>query len=224
MSGSRDFLDQAYSLARVEALAPNAYAQLVASEVSPATTLADFSARDAQLIDALAHIDATIVRVMRLRLDHALADDTSIARPTRNVFASTIVKYADNLALLEERARDVAQKGRAADPAQTARLVVDAARATFTLRDALREGVLALIRDLASASIADADGNARDRKLDDATRKQWSAVRRDLEMVAADPHHVLTAPSPQRLAALPEQLDEPAPEREATFADMIELD
>jgi len=224
MTASRDLLDQAYSLARVESLDPTAYATLVESELGPATTLADFAGREAQLVEALAHIDATAARVMRLRLEHALAADASIAKPTRNVFASTIVAYAQNLGLLEQRARDVALRGGAGDPDQIAALVVDAGRATLAQRDALRDGVLALIRDRANASIADADRNARDRKLDDAARKQWSAVRRDLETVAADPQHVLTAPLNKRLSALPEQIDEPDPEREATFADMIEID
>jgi hypothetical protein len=55
-------------------------------------------------------------------------------------------------------------------------------------------------------------------------RRRWSAARRDFAAVAVEPEHVLAAPMAARLAALPDQLDEPAPEREVTFADMIELD
>lgn len=226
MTASRSVLDQAYSLARIAELEadPTAFVRALAGELSPANTLADFAAREAALVAALEQIDAASARVMRLRLDHALASDTSIAQPTRNVFASTIVAYAQNLALLEQRARDVASRGGANDPDQVAAVVVEAARATLALREALRRYVLALIRDLASASVADADRSARDRKLDEAERKQWSAVRRDLETVATDPQHVLTASRAARLAALPEQLDEPDPEREVSFADMIEID
>ena len=69
----------------------------------------------------------------------------------------------------------------------------------------------------------EADARARDRKLDDAVRKKWSAWRRELEAVASDPMRV-TSPIATRLASWPEQIDEPAPEAEVTFADMIEID
>jgi hypothetical protein len=94
----------------------------------------------------------------------------------------------------------------------------------LALRAAVRAGVLALIRDLAHAAAPDADRRARDRNLDEPVRRRWSAVRRDLEAVAADPARVLAGAMPARLAALPDQLDEPDPEREVTFADMLELD
>jgi hypothetical protein len=102
--------------------------------------------------------------------------------------------------------------------------VVDAARATLALREALRGEVLALIRERATAAIPDADRCARDRHLGEAQRKRWSAARRDLEVIAGDPTRILAAPMAARLAAWPEQLDEPAPEPEVSFADMIELD
>src|SRR5262249_22190911 len=148
----------------------------------------------------------------------------SIGAPTRSVFSHTIVSYAHRLPLLAERARDVAARGGAADPDHTADIVVDAARSVLALREAVRAGVLGLIQRLAQAAAPDADRQARDRNLDDPVRRRWSAARRDLEAVAADPERVLAAPMPARLAALPEQLDEPAPEREVTFADMLELD
>lgn len=226
MTAAQHILDQAFSLARIAALEadPAAYVEQLAAELPGAATLVDLAARDAALIAALGQIDAMIARAMRIRLDHALATDTSIGAPTRSVFASTITGYAGRLSLLEQRARDVAARGRAADPDLVAASVVDAARAALALRDALRAGVLALIGDGARAAIAEADRRARDRNLDEPERRRWSAIRRDLEAVAADPERVLAAPMAARLAALPDQLDEPEPGPEPTFADLLELD
>ncbi|HEX7940641.1 MAG TPA: hypothetical protein VF488_02500, partial [Gemmatimonadaceae bacterium] len=140
------------------------------------------------------------------------------------VFASTITGYAGRMSLLEQRARDVAVRGRAADPDLVAESVVETGRAVLALRDALRAGVLALIRDLARAAVSEADRRARDRRLDEPERRRWSAARRDLEAVAAEPERVLTAPMAARLGALPDQLDEPELDREVTFADLLELD
>lgn len=218
---ARQLLDEVHSLARIAELEadPDRYAQALASELP-----ADLEPRDIELSSALGHIDATVARVMRIRLEDVLAADSSIGPPTRNVFATTIVGYANDLGLLARRARDVAERGRAGDPDRIAALVVDCARSSLALRDALRAGVLALIRGVATAAIPEADRQARDRKLDDAPRKRWSAIRRDLEAVAADPERVRSAPLPSRLAQLPQQLDEPDPEREPTLAELIELD
>src|SRR5262245_20470965 len=126
VSSAQHILDQAYSLARLEALEaePGAYAEQLAAELPAATTLAELEARDALLIAALGQIDAMIARAMRIRLDHALAADGSIAPPTRSVFSHTIVGYARRLPLLAERARDVAARGGAADPDHVADLVI----------------------------------------------------------------------------------------------------
>jgi hypothetical protein len=226
MSAAQHILDQACSLARIAALEadPAVYVEQLAAELPEVATLVELGARDAALIAALGQIDAMIARAMRIRLDHALASDSSIGAPTRSVFASTITGYAGRLSLLEQRARDVAVRGRAADPDRIAESVVEAARASLALRDALRDGVLALIRDGARAAIAEADRRARDRNLDELERRRWSAARRDLEAVAAEPERVLAAPMAGRLAALPDQLDEPEPDREPTFAELLELD
>jgi hypothetical protein len=226
MTAAQHILDQACSLARIAALeaGPAVYVEQLAAELPGGATLVELEARDAALAAALGRVDAMIARAMRIRLDHALAHDTSIGAPTRSVFASTIAGYAGRLSLLEQRARDVAVRGRAPDPDRVAECVVEAARASLALRDALRAGVLALIRDGARAAIAEADRRARDRSLDEPERRRWSAARRDLEAVAAEPERVLAAPMAARLAALPDQLDEPEPGRELTFADLLELD
>jgi hypothetical protein len=228
VSAANEVLDRLQTLASVDVFVadPGRYATELAQEVRAIATLAELETRDAQLAGALRHIDDTIARVMRLRLDHALATrgDSSIATPTRKVFSATVIDYAGDLTRLADRARDIAARGGARDPDAIAALVVDAARASLALRADLRAGVLAVIRDLSMAAIPEVDGRAKDRTLPDNQRKQWSAARRDLEILAADPERILVAPLAARLAAWPEQLDEPAPESQPTFADMIELD
>ena len=224
MGRAQHVLDQAQSLAAIDALDPARHASELAAELPAATTLAELEVRDAQLAAAISSIEAAIARVMRIRLDHALAADASIAAPTRRVFAQTIASYAGKLDLLEQRARDVAARGGARDPEAVASLVIAAARATLALRDALHAGVLALIRELATASLPDADRNARDRARPDPERKRWSAARRELEALAADPTRIASAAWAARVASFPEQLDEPAPEPEPALADLIELD
>jgi hypothetical protein len=226
MSAAQHVLDRVHSLAGLEALEaePAVYAERLAEELPAAATLAELEARDAALAAALGRIDAMIARAMKIRLEHALAGDPSIAAPTRSVFSSTITGYAGRLPLLAQRARDVAARGGAADPDRVTEQVLDAARAVLGLRDAIRAGVLGLVRKLAEVAVPEADRRARDRNLDEPVRRRWSAARRDLEAVAADPERVLAAPMAARLGALPDQLDEPDPGREVTFADMIELD
>lgn len=226
MSSAQDVLDRVHSLEQLEALEaePGAVVERLRSEFPAATCFADLETRDAAVSSILVAIDVMCARAMRLRLDHVLAADTSIGAPTRKVFALTVTSYANNLALLAERARDIAERGRAADPDAIADVIVAAARSILDLRDAIRAGVLALIRDLANAAIPEADRRARDRKLPDLERKRWSAARRDLQATMADPDRVRTAPMATRLAALPVELDEPPPEPEPGFKDLLELD
>ena len=214
-------LDRVQSATSIEALEaePACYADELARELP-----AELEARDAVLAQALRHVDDTATRIMRILLDHALAHDSSLAAPTRKVFTSTIVSYAGRLDVLEARVRDLAARGGARDPDAVAGAVSGAARRTLALRDAVREPVLVLIRERATAAIPDADRHARDRKLADAERKRWSAVRRDLEAIAEQPERVLAAPFAARVAAWPEQIDEPDPEKEPTLAELIELD
>jgi hypothetical protein len=202
-------LDQVYSLAQLERFDPAEY--LAALDFAAAPTLADLAARDLAFVAELAAIDAMTSRAMKLRLEHA----DVLPPPTRNVFATTIVQYARQLDVLQQRVYSVA-------PAAVA-TVMAFAQAVLDLRATLRAGVFDLVRAHSAADGAAADGHARDRKLDDSVRKQWSAARRDLEALALDPT-AITTPTAQRLAAYPEQLDDAAAGPEPTFADMIELD
>jgi len=219
-------LDQVHSLAAAEALAQDrARFTAALGDAFPASLEVEtLDASDALLRGTLAEIDALATRVMRLRLEHALADEPALPAPTQRVFAQTITGYVRQLALLEERALDVAPRGGARDPAQAARRVVEAARATLALRAALRDDVLGVARASAAGSIAEVDRRARDRTRPDDERRRWSAIRRDLEALAAEPTRLETAPLAARLAALPAQLDEPDPGPETSFADFLELD
>lgn len=217
-------LDRAYLPTQIEALDPQSVVEALAAELPDPQSLTDLEARDAQLATALETIDAFAIRTMKVRLDYALADDSSLPPPTRNMFAQTIVTYADDLALLAERARDIAARGRAAAPDVVAERVASAARATLDQRAALRDGVLVLVARLARTSVAVADRFARDSKLDEPARKRWSAVRRDLETIAQTPAAITAAPMATRIAAWPEQIDDAAPVREPTLAELLELD
>jgi len=224
--GAAQLLDQVQTLAHLATLeaGPQVYAERLAQELGEAVTRDEIAARDDQLRDALARIDALAKRVMRIQLEHVLADDTSIGPPTRKVFAATVTDYANRLDLLDTRARDVASRSGARDPAGIAERVVEAARATLALRGAVGSGVLALIAELAAAGAPLADRSARDRSAAEPARRAWSAVRRELEAIAARPDRVVEAPFAARLATWPDQLDDPDPANEPTFADMIELD
>ncbi len=217
-------LDQVQSLAHVEALAPADYARQLAGELAAVETREDIAARDDLLRGAISRIDATAARIMRIRLEHALADDTAIAAPTRKVFAQTVGDYAGRLDVLESRARDVAARNGATDPGDIADRVVRAAEATLAVRAELYGGVLALVARLAAAEVPMADAKARDRRDAEAPRRLWSAVRRELEAIAARPERILGAEFAIRLASWESLLDEPEPETEPALADLIELD
>jgi len=217
-------LDRAHSLAQLEALDASRVIEELAAETPDATSLPELEARDADLAAALDAIDAIAIRAMKVHLEHALTADGSIGAPTRNVFAQTIVNYAGNIPLLVQRVRDLAARGGAPSPDEVADLVAGAARASLGLRDALRDGVLDLVQRLAKAAVPVADRQARDGTLDDVPRKRWSAARRDLETLAANPAAISAAPMAKRMAAWPDQLDEPEPVREATLAELIEID
>lgn len=217
-------LDGIHSLAALSSLDPAAYADEVATGTPAAVTLEEIEARDGYLVAALTKIDDAIGRFMKIRLEHVLAADTSIGAPTRKVFAQTIASYAGNLPSLGERVRDLAARGRSPDPDGVATAVLDAARATLADRDALRAGVLAHVAGLATAGVVQADHQARDTTLSEATRKKWSAVRRDFEVLVDDPAKILAAGWSARIASWPDQLDEPPPKPEVHPSDLIELD
>ncbi|MBA2538400.1 MAG: hypothetical protein H0V17_02090, partial [Deltaproteobacteria bacterium] len=76
MTRARHLLDAVQSLAAIDALDPRRYAEAVVAESPAAATIAELEARDAYLTGALLAIDDVIARVMKIRLEHALAHDT----------------------------------------------------------------------------------------------------------------------------------------------------
>lgn len=210
---SQQVLDAAFSRATLDALDPEVHALALADELPN-----DIEARDAALGRSLHAIDALTQRAMRL-----LLDGVGWETPTRNVFAQTILQYANNLDLLSQRAQDAAARARLADPATMAADTVAAATRALAIRDAVRAPVLTLIAVRSLNSVVDADKRARDQALPEPMRKKWSAIRRELEMVARDPGRVAGSLA-QRLLSHPDQLDEPEPSREPSLAELIELD
>jgi len=217
MSSAKRLLDGVYSLSQLDALEPAAVVDALAGE------LTDAAAIDTHVPVTVTALDALCARAMKQSLERDLAMDSSIGQPTRNVFASTVVSYAGRLSLLGDRARDVAARGGAGDPGAVAGSVVEAAERVLALRDAVIAAVLALVAERARSLVDETDTRARDRRLPESERKAASALRRELEAMAADPARV-TRPLAQRLATWPEQIDEPDPASEPTWADMIELD
>lgn len=225
MGAAQNLLDSVQSLAKLRGFTddPHRYAELVAAEAPAAVTLPELSARDAAWRAAFAAIDQMIERAMRLEMDFAPDIERTIPLPTRKVFAGTITSYAGRIGLLAERARDTAARVTpSAD--HIADLVTEAAERVLALRAVLYTEVLEVVRATAAASAVEADRQARDRRLDDKLRKAWSAARRVLEGLVAEPPRILAAAWEARIAAEPEMIDEPDPEKEPTFADMIEMD
>ncbi len=223
MTASR-VLDQVQSLAQVEAFEPRVYAEQLAAEIAPVETREDIAARDDVLRDAIARIEETATRIMRIRLEHALVGDSSISVPTRKVFSHTVASYAGRVDLLRNRAHDIAERAGSHDPAAAARIVVDAAEATLAQRAELIRGVLDLAARLAADVAPNADAKARDRREAEAPRQQWSAVRGELEEIAVRPERILGKTFAVRLASWESLLDEPPPEKEPSLADLLELD
>lgn len=208
-------LDHLHTLAAVDAYDPSSYAAELESTLGAASTIAALEERDARLSGALVEIDDASGRIMRLRLER-VADD--MPPTTRRLFATTIASYAGKLDLLGDRVRAT----RVAEAVVEA--VVAAASTTLALRESLRATVLAFVKDLAVKTIPDADRHARDPQLPDQERMTWSQVRRDLEVLAAEPDRISVAPMATRIAAWEKQLDEPAATPELSIAELIELD
>lgn len=223
MTASR-VLDQVQSLAHVNAFVPAAYAEQLAAELAPVETREDIAARDDLLRAAITRIEETATRIMRIRLEHALAGDSSIPVPTRKVFSHTVADYAGRGDVLEARARDIAERNGSRDAAAVARIVVDAAEATLAQRAELYHRVLELAARLATEAAPMADAKARDRREAEPPRRLWSAVRRELDAIGARPERILGATFAVRLAGWESLLDDPDPEKEPTIADLLELD
>jgi hypothetical protein len=218
-------LDAVRGLSQLEAFDVDGYAQQLAAELAAdAVTLDGVAACDDRARAALAAIDGFAARAMRIRIDHALAADTSVPPTFRTHLATMVTAYERDLDTLRQRVTEVAARVDPGGAARAATVVVDAACAVLAARAQLRELVLGAVRDLAAARVAAVRLAARDPGLDDAARARWTAVRRELELVATQPERVAAGRFADRIAALP-AIDEPADADEPPSREqLIELD
>ncbi len=220
---AQQLLDAVQSLVQIDSFDPDAYAERLAAELAGRVeAVATLETRDDGLRAALTAIDTYVSRCMRIRLDHVLAGDSSVATPLRKVLAGTVTSYADDLEVLRQRVLSVAMRVDARRADDTADAVVAIARRVLDDRHALYERVLAIARALATAAVPIARQAARDRNREDAVRLRWTAVRRDLELVVEDPARIIPARLTDRLKTLvvPEEPVEEAPE--LTRGELIE--
>jgi len=144
---AEQLLGEVHRLAQVEAFDEDGFierlrAELASYDDAPATD----EARDAKLRAALAAIDAFACRAMRIRLDHLLADDTSVAGPFRSYLATRVVDYVGDLERLRARVAQVCAHNNPGGAATTAAAITGAAGDVLALRERLRARVLELAR------------------------------------------------------------------------------
>lgn len=223
MRPAQELLDAVQSLAQIEAFDGERYAARLVEELDGgAVTLASLEATDDALRAALAAVDGFAARCMRVRLDHVLAGDTSVAPPLRKVLSGTVTNYAADLDLLRDRVLSVAVRVDPGGAQETADRVVATARRVLEDRAALHDRVLAVAQELASARIPAARKEARDRHREEPVRRRWTAALRDLEQVVERPARVLDARWGERVAAVvgpDEPIEEPP---EPTLGELIE--
>jgi len=219
-------LDRATSLAQIEAVDVDAAIDELWSAIAAPSplTFAGVVDLDAALRAAISVVEAFTTKSTRVRLEHALARDTSLGIPFMKLISATASAYAGDLETLRERARSTAVRTDPDRADAAADSVVAAVAAALSQRARLRDGVLALARERAAELLPAVVAAAKDAAKDDKVRLQWSAVRRDLEQVVERPAHLLSAVLTDRIAALPPLLDEPDREPERSFGELIELD
>lgn len=130
-----ELLDQVYSLAQLETFDVDAVVARLAEQISGCPV----EQVDEQIRAALSAVDALTSRAMRIRLDHALVDDTAVPRQFRTYLAAQVFEFAADLDLLRARARQVV-----GDDAVAAAIVAAADRVLAT-RAALRQGIIGLV-------------------------------------------------------------------------------
>jgi hypothetical protein len=223
MPPAQQLLDAVHSLGQVESFDADAYAGRLADELAGTPfSLATVEATDEALRSALGAIDAFSTRCMRIRLDHVLAGDTSVAPPLRKVLAGTVTNYAGDLGVLRERVLSVAVRVDPRGAEATADRVVATAQRVLDDRAALYDRVLDLARQLAGARVDEARTRARDRHAEEPVRRKWTAALRDLEQVVERPARIIEARWSDRVARVvgPDEPIEEAPE--PTLGELIE--
>ncbi|HUQ04330.1 MAG TPA: hypothetical protein VM261_17645 [Kofleriaceae bacterium] len=224
MPAAQQLLDAVHGLGQVEAFDADAYAGRLALELDDGgpVSLASLAAVDEALRTALLAVDAFSGRCLRIRLDHLLAGDSSVAPPMRKVLAGTVTNYAGDLGLLRERVLSVAVRVDPRGAEATADRVVAAAQQVLDDRAALYERVLEIGRQLAGARIDAARKEARDRYAEEPVRRTWTAALRELEQVVEQPTRIIEGRWAERVARWsgPDEPIEEAPE--PTLGELIE--
>jgi hypothetical protein len=223
MPSAQHVLDAVQSLAQFEAFDGDAYIERLVEELrSTDVSFAGLEETDRRLRAALAAVDAFSNRCMRVRLDHLLAGDTSVAPPLRKVLAATVTSYAGDLRLLRERVVMVASRVDPRGADATADAIVATAQRVLDERIALFERVLEVGRRLATEQIPAARKAARDRYAEEPVRRKWTAALRDLEQTVERPVRVAEATWAERMATVvgPDEPIEEAPE--PSLGDLIE--
>ena len=184
---AQELLDEVVRHAQLDGFAVEDYHARLAEEITGAdeVTLAGLEARDARLRGALAAIDGFAGRSMRIRLDHLLAHDTTIPPTFRTYLASMVTSYEHDRDTLRERVAAVAARSDPGRAAGLADAIAAAAGEVLALRARLRDGVLALERDLAARALPIARRAARDPYASDEDRRRWTVIADRLASVAA---------------------------------------
>jgi len=143
---ARQLLDEVLRAAQIEAFAVDRFLERVNAEVGDSAGLGaeQLAARDAQLEEMLSAIDGFTSRVMRIKLDHLLASDNSVAPQFRTYLSSRVLDYDGDLDRLRARVVEVVSRVDPDGAPSIGAAIVDAADEALSLRRCLRQGGMAL--------------------------------------------------------------------------------
>jgi hypothetical protein len=165
----------------------------------PGTTLASLEAVDAAVRAALGSIDRFASTCMRIWLDAALAGDTSVQPPFRRTLAATVLQYVGDLETLRVRVAGSVARLDPVGASTTAATVVEVAGRVLDGRAALRDGVIAIAREVGARHLPAARTASWDRSQDEATRARWAAKVGMLEeLLGVPPEDEPVVPEPTR--------------------------
>ncbi|MCS6913071.1 MAG: hypothetical protein RMK29_21260 [Myxococcales bacterium] len=217
-------LDEVQHLFQLQAFQPGPFLAAAAQEAVPRQESLEAVAEVLDALRALLDaVDAFSRKAMGIRLTHLLAD--SPAPPQlRTLVVHTVTAYAGNTDLLRRRLAATLRMERAAAEA-LAEAVGAAADEVLALRCQLREGVLAIARQVAQQALPWIIRAGRDRWRPDAERDRLRRARVDLEQVSASPLRIAEASFDSRLRTcpLPDEEPEPEPQGPDRFS-LIEID
>lgn len=222
---AQQLLDRVQRLAQLDELDVETYADQLRVELSalPASTLAEIEARDDRLRALLASLDGFAQKAMRIRLEHLAVDWPALVPTFRTLLSTTVCSYAGDLGKLHQRVAGSAARQDPYGARGLADAVLDAADRVLAQRGALGDAILTLAVELARDLRPLVDERARQRSLDDDTRLRWTALRRDLDLLADRPLRLAEQRFADRLKALltPDLVLDEIPE--PSFGELLEL-